>query len=134
MKERAVGAGSQLSKARQSLERWRRSYGGRGRPIPAEFWAEAVALAGVEGVDVTSRALRLDRARLASRMEHAADPVDDNAAPRGFVEIDAGGLCATGHAVVRMVGRDGERMEIALSATGAVDIVALARAFWTRPR
>jgi hypothetical protein len=51
-----------------------------------------------------------------------------------FVEMDARGLCVPGQTVVRMVGRDGERLEIALSVTGAVDVVDLARAFWGRPR
>lgn len=134
MKERAVEGSSQLSTARQSLERWRRAHGGRGRPIPAEFWAEAEGLARIEGVDVTARALRLDRARLAARVHNAAQASDDNAATGGFVEVDAAGLCAAGQASIRLMGRDGERLEITLGPTDAVDIAALARAFWARPR
>jgi hypothetical protein len=134
MAERTVGAVSKLARVRQSLERWRSRSGGRGRPIPADFWAEAVALARIEGVEVTARALRLDRARLAARLHSPAEASDDDAAAGGFVEVDAAGLCVAGQASIRLVGRDGERLEIALSPTDAVDIAALARAFWARPR
>jgi hypothetical protein len=115
------------------MERWRCDFGGRGRPIPAALWDEAVGVARVEGVDATARALRLDRARLASRVERSAESLHEDA-EAGFVEIDAGGLCAPGQTVVRLVSRDGERLEIALSAVCAVDVSALAREFWARSR
>lgn len=134
MAERTVGAVSKLARVRQSLERWRSRSGGRGRPIPADFWAEAVALARIEGVEVTARALRLDRARLAARLHNAAETSDDDAAAGGFVEVDAACLCGAGPSSVRLVGRDGERLEITLSPRDVVDITALVGAFWARPR
>jgi hypothetical protein len=128
------GASSRLDRARRSIERWRSAYGGPGRPIPTELWEKAAAVARIEGVDATARALRLDRARLASRLEPCAESLHDDAGAGGFVEVDARGVCAAGQTVVRLVGRDGERLEITLSAASAVDIAALARAFWGRSR
>jgi len=130
--EREGGASSGLGRVRRSVERWRQQHGGPGRPIPAELWDEAVAVARIEGVDTTARALRLDRERLAFRVARAAESLmHDEAATGEFVEIDARGLCARGQTVVRMVGRDGERLEI---TAGGVDVMDLARAFWARSR
>lgn len=130
------GTGSQLSRARRSLEQWRREFGGPGRPIPAKLWEQAAAIARVEGVDATARALRLDRQRLACRVGVAAESPSQDPAPScgEFVEIDARGLLGAEPTVVRLVGRDGERLEIALRSTSALDVVTLARAFWDRTR
>jgi hypothetical protein len=135
MKERSFEAGRGLGKVRQTLVRWRSAHGGRGRPIPAALWEEAVAVARIEGVEVTARALRLDRARLASRVEQCAQAAgSDGSSGVPFVELDASGVCAAGQTVVRLVGRDGECLEVALSAAGVVDVTGLARAFWSRSR
>ena len=135
MRERSGGVGLRLGEVRRSLERWRRERGGRGRPIPTDLWNAAAAVARIVGVDETARTLRLDRARLASHVERGGKKMDDRTAMVGpFVEIDAGGICAPAQTVVRMEGRDGERLEITLSATSVVDVAALARAFWTRSR
>jgi hypothetical protein len=125
------GAGrARLGRARLRIERWRGRYGGRGVPIPEELWGEAVRIARVDGVDATARALRLDRGRLARRTDLASR--SDEMGSDGFVEVDARGLCAPGPTVVRFEGRDGERLQIELSAAHALDVADLARAFWSR--
>jgi hypothetical protein len=126
---------SGLGRTRRRLERWRRQYGGPGRPIPDELWDEAVVIARVEGVDATARALRLDRGRLERRMASSGSALDAmGRTSDGFVEIDARGLCAAGQTVVRLEGRDGERLQIEWSSAGALDVAALIRAFGSRPR
>jgi hypothetical protein len=52
----------------------------------------------------------------------------------GFVELDAGRLGLSPRTVVRFHGRDGERLEIDLGAGAAIDLAALAEAFWRRHR
>ena len=137
MAGREAGTGSRLGRTRRRLERWREQYGGRGQPIPEDLWDAAVAVARVEVVDATARALRLDRARLTRRMGRGSVglglPEQPGDASDGFVEVDARGLCAPGQTVVRFEGRDGERLEVELSAY-ALDVVVLARAFWSRTR
>lgn len=101
--------------------------------MPEEVWAEVVKVASVEGVDTTARALRLDRSRLEARMK----PQPATAVARtggGFVELDAGRLGLSPRTVVRLEGRDGERLEIELGAGAAIDLAALAEAFWRRGR
>jgi len=55
-------------------------------------------------------------------------------ASSGFVELDAGRLGLSLRTVVRFHGRDGERLEVELAAGAAIDLAALAEAFWRRGR
>ena len=101
--------------------------------MPEELWAEVVKVARVEGAGTTARALRLDRARLEARMamDRGTEVAD---ASSGFVELDAGRLGLSPRTVVRFHGRDGERLEVEIGAGAAVDLAALAEAFWRRGR
>jgi len=101
--------------------------------VPEELWAEVVKVALVEGANATARALRLDRARLEARMamDRGAEVAE---ASSGFVELDASRLGLSPRTVVRFHGRDGERLEVELGAGAAIDLTALAEAFWRRGR
>ena len=124
---------SRLALTHTRLTQWRAQHGGRGIPVPEALWAEVVKVARVEGADTTARALRLDRARLEARM--AMDRGTEVAeASSGFVELDAGRLGLSPRTVVRFHGRDGERLEVELSAGTAIELAALAEAFWHRRR
>jgi hypothetical protein len=93
-----------------------------------------VKVAQVEGAGTTARALGLDRARLEARMAMVRGAEDDQASGigGGFVELDASRLGLSPRTVVRFHGRDGERLEVELSAGAAIDLAALADAFWRR--
>ncbi|MEO8185281.1 MAG: hypothetical protein ABI895_41265 [Deltaproteobacteria bacterium] len=130
------GNRAQIDRMQRRLEQWRQRHGGPGRPIPKELWDGAAEVARVEGVAVTARALRLDRYRLAQRTEVEADAhVGVGAeASAGFVEVDARRFCLPQPTLLRFESRDGERLEVELGAATAVDVVALAEAFWGRRR
>ena len=100
------------------------------------MWAEAVEAARVAGVEATARALRLNRSRLAARMTTAgaAGGEASGEVGCGFVELDAGRLGRPPRTVVRLEGRDGERLEVELAAGAAIDLAELAEAFWRRGR
>jgi hypothetical protein len=126
-----------LAEVQQRLQRWRQQHGGPGRPIPEEFWSEAVGLARVFGAGVTARALGVDRERLERRSESGAALSRGSATPDGFLEVDTrrllGPAHAHAHAVLRLERPDGHRLELELDAScPALDVVALARAFWAR--
>ncbi len=127
---------SRLERTRDRLARWRERHGGAGIRLPEDLWAEAVEVARVEGVDVTARALRMDRARLASRVESAAAAAAYPSVEMsdGFVEVDAGRVCVAAGMVLRFEGRDGERLQVELRDATAIGVVALAEAFWGRRR
>jgi hypothetical protein len=59
-------------------------------------------------------------------------PGEEGEASGGFVELDAGRLGLSPRTVVRFHGRDGERLEVELSAGTAIDLAALAEVFWRR--
>lgn len=131
-----------LEEVRERLVRWRERHGGPGRPIPEELWAEAAAVAAAQGVDGTARALGVDRERLARRVAERRSTATTmvTALQRGvngtrassvaFVELPSPQLPLAGQSVVRLVGRNGEQMEI----KGNIDAVALVREFWARTR
>ena len=122
---------SRLALTHTRLTQWRAQHGGRGIPVPEALWAEVVEVARAEGAGTTARALRLNRSRLEARM--AMDRgAEVGEAGGGFVELDAGRLGLSPRTVVRFHGRDGERLEVELSAGAAVDLAALAEAFWQR--
>ncbi|MBV8111317.1 MAG: hypothetical protein JOZ35_07305 [Hyphomicrobiales bacterium] len=123
-----------LEAVREALTYWRRHHGGRGRPIPESLWSRAADVARVSGVAETARALRLDATRLAKRVEGGTElaprRIDE---PTTFVEVGGLELGAPRRvAVVELVGREGDRVRVEVGAGSAVDLVALARAFWGR--
>jgi hypothetical protein len=124
---------SRLALTHTRLTQWRAQHGGRGIPVPEELWAEVVKVARVEGAGTTARALRLDRARLEARMamDQEADVAEVSS---GFVELDTGRLGLSVRTVVRFHGRDGERLEVEIGTGAAIDLAALAEAFWRRGR
>ena len=60
----------ELAEARGALEDWRRRKSVRD-PIPAQLWDEAVELAGRHGVGAVAAGLRLDHAKLKSKLSEA---------------------------------------------------------------
>ena len=128
-----------LDTTREALASWRRSHGGRGRPIPAALWSDAVDVARTHGVAETARALRLN----ASKLAKLAEGVTESATRRsvvesaGFVELggfEVGESRDARAVLIELVGREGDRVrvEVVGGAGSAVELVALARAFWSR--
>jgi len=130
-----------LGRVERKLCSWRERYGGRGRPIPQELWAEAAEVAAVAGVNETARVLGVDRERLARRVAELSSgassvvalPARRAAASAAFVEVDAQRVLSRGKTVVRLTSRDGEQLEIEVDG-GTMDVAAVARAFWERAR
>lgn len=121
-----------LETTRKSIASWRRQCGGRGRRIPEGFWNEARELARMHGVADTARALRINPVRLAAVVAQSLALAPTNLEPVAFVEL--GGLQIGdrgGAAVVEFLSREGDCVRVQVAAK-AVDIVGLARAFWSR--
>jgi hypothetical protein len=120
-----------LDTTREALASWRRLHGGRGRPIPAALWSDAADVARANGVAETARALRLNPTKLAKLAEGAPRSVVE---PVGFVELGSLGFREPRTVALELVGREGDRVrvEVVGGAGSAVELVALARAFWSR--
>jgi hypothetical protein len=130
--------GKNLETTREALAKWRRSHGGRGRPIPAELWSEAADIARANGVAETARVLRLNPNKLAKLVAGEAESAPRSVVERaGFVELDGlvlGKSCESRKTVLELVGREGDRVrvEVVGDVGDVVDLVALTRAFWGR--
>src|SRR5580692_4017351 len=108
--------GKDLDRTREALASWRRSYGGRGRPIPEALWSEAADVAGANGVAEVARTLRLDARKLAKLVEGRAASVPRSGGERApFVELgglDLGEPREQGKGVLELVGREGDRVRV----------------------
>ena len=129
--------GKDLETTREALTSWRRLHGGRGRPIPAALWSDAAEVARANGVAETARALRLNPRRLAELAEGRAESAPRSVVePAGFVELDLrlGESREPRTVVLELEGREGDRVrvEVVGGAGSAVELIALARAFWSR--
>jgi len=126
------GSGKRLEQARARVSLWRSEHGGRGIALPEELWIAAVDAARVDGVAAVAQSLRMDRRRLEVRLRRADANLERAGGSDGFVEVDAGRLCAAPRTLIRFEGGDGERVEVELGVETSLDVVALARTFWGR--
>ena len=120
---------------RDQVALWRRTREKRS-PMPAELWAEAVALARSEGTSPIARALRVDFQSLARRVAEARSGQDGAAAHAGaFVELSGaqllGGAAPAG-SVVEMSDGDGLRLTIRLGGGTPLDIAGVVHGFCRR--
>jgi hypothetical protein len=128
--------GKDLEAAREALTSWRRTHGGRGRPIPPALWSKAADVARGVGVPEVARALRLDAGKLARLVEGGAESAPrSDVGPGDFVELgdlELGTLRVSRRTVLELVGQEGDRVRVEVGDDGGVDLVAIARAFWGR--
>lgn len=95
-------------------------------------------MAAAEGVETTARALGVDRDRLARRVSERRSTATTlrrvasatSSSSPTFLELPRPQSPLVGQSVVRLLGRDGEQMEI----MGSFDALALVREFWNRTR
>lgn len=120
-----------VAQVRDRIEHWRRTRTVR-RPMPAELWQAAVAVARKHGVFCVSRALRLNYNDLKKRLQTGARK--GQRSPSGFVELSPPVVAAAAlpqGVVVEWTRARGDKMTIRLSGAEQLDVVGLARAFWS---
>ena len=128
--------GKDLEAAHEALAIWRRTHGGRGRPIPPALWSKAADVARGEGVPDVARALRLDAGKLARLVEGGTESaLGREVELADFVElggVELGTPREPRRTVLELVGHEGDRVRVEVGDSGGVDLVAIARAFWGR--
>lgn len=139
---RGMAARMDLQGLRERVECWRANRDGIRTRVPEELWTAAVAVARVEGVHATSKALRFNYYGLKDRLERAPsdvlDTLEEKPDTTPFVEIAMPSLSSFGSSnkdgttIIECMGHRGDRMRIDVTGSRAVDIVGLAQAFWSR--
>ena len=120
-----------LNRLRRQLYAWRRCQAGR-TPLPEAVWESAIALARTQGVSAVARMLRLDYYKLRERLKHT---VSSPARLSGFVEVAPPALpVLSGRScTVEFSDERGGKMRVHLPEL-APALLAMAQAFWRRPR
>ena len=116
----------------ERIEHWRKTRTTR-KPMPEDLWQEAVTAAGQHGVYAVCREVRLNynalKARVGGAQTAAARPESE------FVELKlpmAGGAVQVQGLEVELVRASGDKMVLRMAAAEHTDVMALARAFWSR--
>lgn len=136
MTEQETSAEQRLEAAEKEIRHWRETRPKLG-PMPAQLWAEAIALAKVLGAGPVSRKLDLNYGALSRR----ADPTKvreskghgKKTALSGFVEVTQATPAATSlsaNTVIELTSASGNRLTVRLSQ--AVDVSALLSQFQGR--
>jgi len=116
--------------------RWRKQRQKRS-PMPEDLWQDAARLATTHGIHPVAQTAGLNYENLKRRVaqRRQAGP-DEEAGPGEFVELSAAQLLgqSSGTRKVELSAVDGNGMTVHLAAGDALDVVALAQAFWSRTR
>lgn len=123
---------------RRRIEHWRETREKRTR-MPEGLWGAAVSVAHKHGLWAVSRALRLNYECLKGRCARAKGVVSVGGGERstGFVELNASEFVKSRdgvETVVELSGADGAKLMIRRGGSEAIDVAALADAFWRRGR
>jgi hypothetical protein len=103
--------------------------------MPADLWAEAIALARSGRPYTVARALRVNFEGLRRRMAESAADGRGAAAPGAFVELSGAqilGASSASGAVVELSDGDGVRLTVRLAAGAEVDVARVVAAFRQR--
>lgn len=131
-----------IADAKLRVDHWRKTREKAGR-MPEDLWDVAVRVARKRGINAVAKALNLDyyslkrhvkasggaRSRKPARARRSAPK--KKPAP-AFVAVDVTPPETMPECVLELVGPRGVKMTVRLR--GAVDVVALAEAFWRRRR
>lgn len=122
---------TEIEKAREHFESWRRTKEYSSSPIPEGLWHEAIALAGTHSIYEISKALRLDYNQLKRRVQRSEALVESPTdGARAFVELSLS--TATPECIIELERADKARMRMSIKGSVAPHLMDLAKAFWSR--
>jgi hypothetical protein len=125
-----MGQTQELVALQRRVDGWRREGGGRGSRIPEKLWSAAAAVSRTAGLYATARALRFNYENLKRRaLRQARQPRNHETE---FVAVRLPQVPNGLKVVIDLAGRDGEQVRIEVSGGSAMDVLALAHAFWKR--
>jgi hypothetical protein len=118
-----------LDEVAARFENWRQNRRGKAS-IPDELWSAAVKVARKEGLNRTSKRLRVEWNQLKRRMTTAGTVSRPPAHPV-FVELTAPRAGSGQECMIEMEGRRG-KLRIHLKETTVADLASLSRTLWEK--
>ena len=119
----------------ERIELWRRAREKRTR-MPEDLWEAAAAVAAEHGLWFVSRALRVNYESLKRRVGSVPEE-EHGRGGASFVEVPAGSFVGQGVSpttVLELSSGDGAKLTMRFDGHDALDVPALAAAFWQRDR
>jgi hypothetical protein len=127
-----------VEQLRRRFAEWRSTHAARAR-LPEELWAAAAELAQRDGMDVTARALEVDKPSLrkwADRLRPQRQPRPRRSPPKrrgnampAFVELLASGSSGSTSCLVEVESPRGGKLRLELKAIATSQLAELIRAF-----
>jgi len=120
-----------LSEVKEQFKTWRRTRK-RLQPIPEKLWAAAVGLTGQHSISQISKELVVDYSALKRRVPIKKKDAAASANPTGFIEVELEPPAAVSECIVEMQDRLGSKMRMHFRGQTDLDLLELAKVFWTK--
>jgi hypothetical protein len=120
-----------LGDVKEQFKTWRRTRK-RFEPIPEKLWAAAVDLTAQHSISQISKELVVDYSALKRRMPIKKKDAAASDNPPGFIEVNLEPSAALSECIVEMQDRLGSKMRMHIRGQTDLDLLELAKVFWTK--
>jgi hypothetical protein len=120
-----------LSEVKEQFKIWRRTRQ-RPRPIPENLWAAAVSLTTQHSISQISKELVLDYSALKKRVSIKKKDSAAKMSPPDFIEVNLEPPASVSECIVEMQDILGAKMRMHFRGKPDVDLLQLAKAFWSK--
>jgi hypothetical protein len=120
-----------LSEVKEQFKTWRRTRKSL-RPIPEKLWAAAVKLTAQHSISQIAKELVVDYSVLKRRVQLKNKDAAASMNPPDFIELNLEPPAAVSECIVEMQDRLGLKMRMHFRGQTDVDLLELAKLFWTK--
>jgi hypothetical protein len=120
-----------LSEVKEQFKTWRRTRKSL-RPIPEKLWAAAVKLTAQHSISQIAKELVVDYSVLKRRAQLKNKDAAASMNPPDFIELNLEPPAAVSECIVEMQDRLGLKMRMHFRGQTDVDLLELAKLFWTK--
>ena len=120
-----------LGEVKEQFKTWRRTRKSL-RPIPEKLWAAAVKLTAQHSISQIAKELVVDYSVLKRRVQLKNKDAAASTNPPDFIELNLEPPAAVSECIVEMQDRLGLKMRMHFRGQTDVDLLELAKLFWTK--
>jgi hypothetical protein len=128
-KQRAPGR--RLGEVKEQFKTWRKTRESL-RPIPEQLWSAAVDLTAHHSISQISKELVVDYSALKRRVHLKKKDTAALTSPPDFIELNLEPPAAVSECMVEMQERQGSKLRMHFRGQTDVDLLELAKLFWTK--